>query len=96
MDDTTDFLIRYDQARSVAARKALLDEEFEVPEWRKLFSRIVDDPLVRAMFELEYNGSIRFEDFAPLRKAGLVIEVLAFYRPDLAAASRRLISSRVR
>lgn len=79
MGEATDFLIRYDLARSKRARDALLAEEFDCPETRQLFCRIVRDPLARAMFELEYNGSIRFEDFRPLRKAGLVIEVLSFY-----------------
>lgn len=79
MNESSDFLVRYDHARSEEERDDMLADEFAQPKIRKLFRRIVHDLMVRSMFELGLNGSIRFEDFAPLRRAGLVTEVMAFY-----------------
>lgn len=78
MDDATDFLIRYDLATSREERADLLSAEFSHPTDRDAFHLLVHDPIARAMFEMEYNSAIRFEDYAPLRDAGLIFVVGEF------------------
>lgn len=79
MIDTTDFLIRYDTAETAEERGDLLSDEFANEIERNAFQTAIDDPFARAMFEMEYNGSIRFEDYAPLYDAGLVFNLNEFY-----------------
>lgn len=72
MFKTTDFLIRYDLAKSDAERADLLADEFARQIDRDIFQTLIDNPLSRAIYELTFNGSMRFEDYGPLRQAGLV------------------------
>lgn len=79
MSNTTDFLIRYDTALTSEHRADLLSEEFAHQIERDAFQTIIDDPIARAVFEMEFNGSIRFEDCAPLYNAGLIFNLNDFY-----------------
>lgn len=79
MSNTTDFLMRYDVAATHEHRADLLSDEFTHQIERDAFQTIIDDPIARAVFEMEFNGSIRFEDYAPLHKAGLVFNLNEFY-----------------
>lgn len=79
MGDTTNFLIRYDMAATPEERADLLSREFRHQVERDVFQKIIDDPIARAVYELEFNGSVRFEDYAPLCDAGLVFELNDFY-----------------
>ncbi|WP_323032383.1 hypothetical protein [Paracoccus sp. (in: a-proteobacteria)] len=70
MGDETDFLLLYDLA-SPEKRAALLKTFFVHSDERRGFQHIVEDPLLRARLEFEFNQTVPFEQFHLLAEAGL-------------------------
>ncbi|MCJ1901622.1 hypothetical protein MR829_14715 [Paracoccus versutus] len=69
MGDDTDFLLLYDLAPP-EKRAALLEAFFTHPDERRGFQHIVNDSLLRARLEFEFNQTVPFEQFHLLVEAG--------------------------
>lgn len=65
-----DLLMRYDQA-DPDERTRLVREGFEDPVVGRAFILMANDRVFRALFELDYNGTVPFEDFELLQRKGL-------------------------
>lgn len=69
MGDDTDFLLLYDLA-PLEKRAVLLEAFFVHSDERRGFQHIVEDPLLRARLEFEFNQTVPFEQFHLLVEAG--------------------------
>lgn len=69
MGDDTDFLLLYDLAPP-EKRAALLEAFFVHSDERRGFQHIVNDSLLRARLEFEFNQTVPFEQFHLLVEAG--------------------------
>ncbi|MEG4641438.1 hypothetical protein BDE18_2268 [Paracoccus pantotrophus] len=89
MGDDPDFLLLYDLA-PLAKRAALLETFFVHPDERRGFQHIVDDPLLRARLEFEFNQTVPFESFHLLVDTGFARPADEFRRRSKLACGRVL------